>query len=56
MEPTTFVGRAPEQVTEFLAEEVEPVLARCCKAPPPLPHPSCCRYSGKLEGSVSLAV
>jgi len=41
MDPKTFIGRAPEQVTEFLAEEVEPVLER---------------YQGKLEGSVSLAV
>jgi len=41
MDPKTFIGRAPEQVTEFLSEEVEPVLAR---------------YKGKLEGSVSLAV
>ena len=41
MDPKTFIGRAPEQVTEFLSEEVEPVLAR---------------YKGKLEGSVSLTV
>jgi len=41
MEPKTFIGRAPEQVTEFLTEEVEPVLQR---------------YQGKLEGSVSLSV
>ena len=29
MDPSTFVGRAPEQVAEFLAEEVQPVLERC---------------------------
>jgi hypothetical protein len=30
------VGRAPQQVEEFLAEEVEPVLARAQHlAPPP---------------------
>ncbi|QDU66305.1 adenylosuccinate lyase [Engelhardtia mirabilis] len=28
LDPKRFVGRAPEQVDEFLAEEVEPVLAR----------------------------
>jgi adenylosuccinate lyase len=28
LEPTLHVGRAPEQVDEFLAEQVEPVLAR----------------------------
>lgn len=26
LDPTTFVGRAPEQVVEFLEEEVYPVL------------------------------
>jgi len=41
MDPKTFVGRAPEQVTEFLEEEVTPVLKM---------------YEGKLEGTVSLAV
>ncbi|XP_023343957.1 adenylosuccinate lyase [Eurytemora carolleeae] len=41
MDPTTFVGRAPEQVREFLDSEVYPVLAK---------------YPGQLEGSVSLAV
>ena len=41
MDPKTFIGRAPEQVTEFLTEEVEPVLQR---------------YQGKLEGTVSLSV
>ncbi len=28
LDPTRYVGRAPEQVDEFLAEEVEPVLLR----------------------------
>lgn len=28
IEDTNFVGRAPEQVDEFLAEHVEPVLTR----------------------------
>ena len=41
MDPATFIGRAPEQVTEFLEEEVNPVLEN---------------YQGQLEGSVSLAV
>ena len=41
MDASTFIGRAPEQVTEFLDEEVTPVLQR---------------YEGKLEGTVSLAV
>ena len=41
MDPKTFIGRAPEQVTEFLSEEVEPILQR---------------YQGKLEGTVSLSV
>jgi adenylosuccinate lyase len=27
-DPSRFTGRAPQQVTEFLDEEVEPVLAR----------------------------
>jgi adenylosuccinate lyase len=27
LEPSRYVGRAPEQVDEFLAEEVEPALA-----------------------------
>ncbi len=26
MVPQNFVGRAPQQVTEFLAEEVQPIL------------------------------
>jgi len=41
MDPATFVGRAPEQVTEFIEEEVNPVLKK---------------YEGKLGGSVTLAV
>jgi adenylosuccinate lyase len=41
MDATTFVGRAPQQVREFLDEEVYPILAK---------------YAGQLEGSVSLAV
>ena len=41
MDAKTFIGRAPEQVTEFLEEEVAPVLQR---------------YEGRLDGSVSLAV
>jgi len=28
LDPATFVGRAPRQVEEFLAEEVRPVLER----------------------------
>lgn len=28
LDPSTFIGRAPEQVDEFLSEEVEPVLKR----------------------------
>ena len=35
LDPSTFVGRAPEQVDEFLKEEVAPVLKK---------------YEGKLEG------
>merc|ERR1712059_189702 len=41
MDPATFVGRAPEQVDEFLVEEVAPVLAH---------------YTGQLGGAVSLVV
>jgi adenylosuccinate lyase len=33
-EPRRYVGRAPEQVDEFLAEIVEPMLARAGSAPP----------------------
>lgn len=32
LEPARYVGRCPEQVEEFLAEEVEPVLARYSQA------------------------
>jgi adenylosuccinate lyase len=28
MDPTRFIGRAPEQVDDFLSEEIEPMLAR----------------------------
>ncbi len=28
MDPSKFVGRAPEQVDEFIAEVVEPIRAR----------------------------
>ena len=41
MDPSTFIGRAPEQVTEFLHAEVAPVLVR---------------YEGQLEGKVTLSV
>ena len=41
MDPATFIGRAPEQVAEFLEEEVAVVLKR---------------YEGKLEGEVTLSV
>lgn len=27
LDPTTYIGRAPEQVAEFLQDEVKPVLA-----------------------------
>lgn len=41
MDAESFIGRAQGQVTEFLEEEVAPVLQR---------------YEGRLDGSVSLAV
>jgi adenylosuccinate lyase len=41
LDPRTFIGRAPQQVEEFLDEEVFPVLSK---------------YSGKLEGSAILKV
>jgi len=41
LDPKTFIGRAPEQVEEFLGEEVDPVLKK---------------YAGKLEGTVTLNV
>lgn len=28
MEPSQFVGRAPEQVDEFIADEVDPILEK----------------------------
>ena len=28
LSPSTFIGRAPEQVEEFLREEVQPVLSK----------------------------
>jgi hypothetical protein len=28
LDPQTFIGRAPEQVDEFLLEEVDPVLSK----------------------------
>jgi adenylosuccinate lyase len=34
MDPHRFVGRAPEQVDEFLAEVVEPLLAGTTAADP----------------------
>lgn len=37
LDPASFVGRAPEQVTEFLEDEVKPVLSK---------------YKDKLEGRV----
>jgi len=33
LEPTRFVGRAPEQVREFLAEVVQPILAEAGELP-----------------------
>lgn len=41
LDPSTFIGRAPEQVIEFLKQEVEPVLAF---------------YRTALDGSVELSV
>ncbi|KAK7073175.1 hypothetical protein SK128_008542 [Halocaridina rubra] len=41
LDPSTFIGRAPEQVEEFLECEVAPVLKK---------------YEGKLEGTVSLTI
>ena len=41
LEPSSFIGRAPEQVERFLSEEVQPALAR---------------YAGRLEGTSQLAV
>lgn len=41
LDPTTFIGRAPQQVSEFLEDEVFPVIKK---------------YEGKLEGSVTLTI
>ena len=41
LDPSTFVGRAPKQVDEFLADEVKPVLEN---------------YSGKLDSRAVLQV
>lgn len=41
LDPRTFVGRAPEQVIEFLEEEVQPVLEN---------------YQGLLDESVELNI
>jgi adenylosuccinate lyase len=41
LDPSTFTGRAPEQVEHFLTVEVRPLLAK---------------YAGKLDGAASLAV
>lgn len=41
LNPSSFVGRAPEQVKEFLEEEVEPVLAN---------------YKGLESGTVELDI
>jgi adenylosuccinate lyase len=41
LDPATFIGRAPQQVDRFLAEEVKPALAP---------------YAGRLEGASRLAV
>jgi adenylosuccinate lyase len=41
LDPKTFVGRAPEQVDEFLKEEVEPILKN---------------YAGQLEGTAILKI
>ena len=32
LEPERYIGRCPEQVTEFLTEEIQPVLERCADA------------------------
>jgi adenylosuccinate lyase len=41
LDPSTFVGRAPQQVDRFLADEIRPALAK---------------YAGKLDGSSLLSV
>lgn len=41
LNPATFIGRAPQQVQEFLENDVDPVLKK---------------YEGKLEGSATLVI
>jgi len=41
LEPTTFIGRAPEQVEEFIEKEINPILKR---------------YVGRLGDTVDLKV
>ena len=41
LDPATFIGRAPEQVREFIDEEVKPILDK---------------YQGQLEGVANLKV
>ena len=41
LEPSTFIGRAPQQVTAFIAAEVKPLLAK---------------YAGTLDGAATLSV
>jgi adenylosuccinate lyase len=41
LDPSTFVGRAPEQVDDFIETEVDPILAK---------------YRGRLEGSAQLKI
>jgi len=41
LDPSSFVGRAPEQVKEFIEEEVKPVLAN---------------YTGLEDGNVELDI
>lgn len=41
LDPATFIGRAPQQVVEFLKNEVDPVLSK---------------YEGQLEGKIILTV
>ena len=41
LDPATFIGRAPEQVREFIDEEVKPILDK---------------YEGKLGGTAELKV
>lgn len=41
LDPSTFIGRAPQQVEEFLESEVDPLMKK---------------YEGKLEGTVNLTI